>query len=116
MRGETDSLYPYSLRRRAALSRRSICEGYFYCRRVAKSRTLLHGSAAILFGVPVKVRELIKELEAAGWVHVRTKGDHRVFRHTGGRITVVSGKLGDDVRPGTYKAILKQIRIKEEQE
>jgi predicted RNA binding protein YcfA (HicA-like mRNA interferase family) len=29
---------------------------------------------------------------------------------------VVSGKLGDDVRPGTYKAILKQTKIKEESE
>jgi hypothetical protein len=26
------------------------------------------------------------------------------------------GKLGDDVRPGTYKAILKQTKIKEEPE
>jgi len=27
-----------------------------------------------------KVRDVIKELERAGWLHVRTKGDHRVFR------------------------------------
>jgi predicted RNA binding protein YcfA (HicA-like mRNA interferase family) len=70
----------------------------------------------ILIVMPLKVREVIKELEGAGWVHVRTKGDHRVFRHSDGRITVVSGKLGDDVRPGTYKAILKQTKIKEESE
>ncbi|MGA2880336.1 MAG: type II toxin-antitoxin system HicA family toxin [Bryobacteraceae bacterium] len=44
------------------------------------------------------------------------KGDHRVFRHRDGRITVVSGKLGEDVRPGTYKAILRQTNIKEEPE
>jgi len=71
---------------------------------------------AILISVPFKVREVIKELEKAGWAHVRTKGDHRVFRFSDGRITVVSGKLGDDVRPGTYKAILKQTKIKEESE
>jgi len=64
--------------------------------------------------VPLKVREVISELEKAGWGHVRTKGDHRVFRHQDGRITVVSGRLGDDVRPGTYKAILRQTKIKEE--
>lgn len=64
--------------------------------------------------VPVKVREVIKELQKAGWVQVRMKGDHRVFRHADGRITVVSGKLSEDVRPGTYKAILKQTRIKGE--
>jgi predicted RNA binding protein YcfA (HicA-like mRNA interferase family) len=66
--------------------------------------------------VPLKVREVIRELENAGWRHVRTKGDHRVFKHRDGRITVVSGRLGDDVRPGTYQAILKQTRIKEESE
>ena len=63
--------------------------------------------------VPLKIREVIKELQSAGWRHVRTKGDHRVFRHSDGRITVVSGKLGDDVRPGTYNAILRQTKIKE---
>lgn len=66
--------------------------------------------------MPLKVREVIKELETAGWVNVRTKGDHRVFRYSDDRITVVSGKLGDDVRPGTYKAILKRTKIKEESE
>jgi len=64
--------------------------------------------------VPLKVREVIKALEKAGWRHLRTKGDHRVFRNADGRITIVSGSLGDDVRPGTYKAILRQIKIKEE--
>jgi len=64
--------------------------------------------------VPLKVREVIKKLEKAGWQHVRTKGDHRIFRHPDGRITVVSGGLGDDVRPGTYKAILRQANIEEE--
>lgn len=72
------------------------------------------GQAVILMVMPIKVRDVIKDLEKAGWVHVRTKGDHRVFRSSDGRITVVSGKLGDDVRPGTYKAILKQTNIKED--
>jgi predicted RNA binding protein YcfA (HicA-like mRNA interferase family) len=63
--------------------------------------------------VAVKVRDLIKTLENAGWRHVRTSGDHRVFRNPEGRITVVSGKLGEDVRPGTYRAVLRQTGIKE---
>jgi predicted RNA binding protein YcfA (HicA-like mRNA interferase family) len=70
----------------------------------------------MLVAVTLKVRDVIKELERAGWLHVRTKGDHRVFRFADGRITVVSGKVGDDVRPGTYKAILKQTKMKEESE
>jgi predicted RNA binding protein YcfA (HicA-like mRNA interferase family) len=56
---------------------------------------------------------VIKALEQAGWRHVRTTGDHRVFRASDGRITVVSGKLSDDVRPGTYRAILRQTGIKD---
>jgi len=66
--------------------------------------------------VPIKVTDVIKELEKAGWRQVRAKGDHRIFKHSDGRITVVSGQLGDDVRPGTYKAILRQTKIKEELE
>ena len=61
--------------------------------------------------VPLKVREVIREIEEAGWRLVRTSGDHRVFRSPDGRITVVSGRLGDDVRPGTYRAILRQTGI-----
>jgi len=63
--------------------------------------------------VPVKVRDLIKTLEHAGWRHVRTSGDHRVYRNPEGRITIVSGRLGDDVRAGTYRAVLRQTGIKE---
>jgi len=63
--------------------------------------------------VPLKVREVIQLLQANGWTNVRTNGDHRVFRDKDGRITVVSGRSGDDVRPGTFRAILRQTGIKE---
>jgi predicted RNA binding protein YcfA (HicA-like mRNA interferase family) len=63
--------------------------------------------------LPLKVREVIKVLEKAGWRHIRTSGDHRVFQSADGHITVVSGKLSDDVRPGTYRAILRQTGIEE---
>jgi predicted RNA binding protein YcfA (HicA-like mRNA interferase family) len=55
----------------------------------------------------------MKLLEQHGWRHIRTTGDHRVFRSPDGRITVVSGKAGEDVRPGTYQAILRQTGIEE---
>ena len=64
--------------------------------------------------VPLKVRELIRKLEDAGWRLVRTSGDHRVYRSSDGRVTVVSGRLGDDVRPGTYRAILRQTGIEDD--
>jgi predicted RNA binding protein YcfA (HicA-like mRNA interferase family) len=63
--------------------------------------------------VPLKVREVIKLLERNGWQHVRTSGDHRVFKNPDGRITVVSGANGDDVRSGTFRAILRQTGIEE---
>ncbi|HXP87081.1 MAG TPA: type II toxin-antitoxin system HicA family toxin [Bryobacteraceae bacterium] len=63
--------------------------------------------------MPLKVREVIKLLERNNWRHVRTSGDHRIFQNPSGLITVVSGKEGDDVRPGTYRAILRQTGIKE---
>jgi predicted RNA binding protein YcfA (HicA-like mRNA interferase family) len=63
--------------------------------------------------VPLKVREVVAKLEAAGWRLTRAKGDHPIYRGPDGRITVVSGKLGDDVRPGTYKAILRQTGMED---
>jgi predicted RNA binding protein YcfA (HicA-like mRNA interferase family) len=63
--------------------------------------------------VPLKVREVIRLLEKNQWRLTRTAGDHRVFRSPDGRTTVVSGKLGEDVRPGTWKAILRQTGMKE---
>lgn len=76
----------------------------------AESRGPLRG---ILNYVPLKVREVIRLLERHSWLHVRTTGDHRIYRHSDGRVTVVSGRLGDDVRPGTWRAILKQTGIEE---
>ncbi|MBL8229610.1 MAG: type II toxin-antitoxin system HicA family toxin [Bryobacterales bacterium] len=64
--------------------------------------------------MPLKVREVIRKIEGAGWRLVRTSGDHRVFRNADGRITVVSGRLGDDVRSGTYRAILRQTGIEDD--
>ncbi|MCK4342830.1 MAG: type II toxin-antitoxin system HicA family toxin [Phycisphaerae bacterium] len=61
----------------------------------------------------MKVREVIKLIEADGWVNVRTTGSHRQFRHsvkTG--IVTVAGKLGVDVPPGTLNSILKQAGLK----
>jgi predicted RNA binding protein YcfA (HicA-like mRNA interferase family) len=63
--------------------------------------------------VPLKVRDVIKVLELNGWRHMRTNGDHRIFRGPGGKITVVSGHLGDDVKAGTYRAILRQTGIED---
>ena len=61
----------------------------------------------------MKVREVIKVIEADGWRHVRTKGSHRQFRHSvkPGTVTI-AGKLCVDVPKGTLNSILKQSGLK----
>jgi predicted RNA binding protein YcfA (HicA-like mRNA interferase family) len=76
-------------------------------------KTVANAIYVILWLVPLKVRDVISLLEKHDWRHIRTNGDHRIFRGPDGRITVVSGKLGDDVRPGTWRAIVKQTGIEE---
>lgn len=62
----------------------------------------------------MKVRELIRTVQADGWSLVRTRGSHRQFRHheKPGTVTI-AGKLSVDVPPGTLNSVLKQARLKE---
>ncbi|OCQ95329.1 addiction module toxin, HicA family [Nostoc sp. MBR 210] len=60
----------------------------------------------------MKVREVIKMLEADGWYLVRTKGSHRQFKHPDKAGTVtVSGKSSVDVPVGTLKSIWRQAQL-----
>lgn len=61
----------------------------------------------------MKVREIIKIVEADGWRHVKTTGSHRQYKHPTkpGRVTV-PGHLGDDVALGTLKSIYEQAQLK----
>jgi predicted RNA binding protein YcfA (HicA-like mRNA interferase family) len=61
----------------------------------------------------MKVRDLIRQIEADGWFLVRTKGSHRQYHHVSKRGTVtVSGHPGVDVPPGTLNSVLKQAGLK----
>lgn len=60
----------------------------------------------------MKVKDLIKLLEANGWTHKRTKGDHRIFTKAGHRPVVISGKLSDEAKNGTESAVLRQAGVK----
>ncbi|TXL71190.1 type II toxin-antitoxin system HicA family toxin [Vineibacter terrae] len=53
-------------------------------------------------------REVIKMLEADGWVHVRTKGDHHQYKHPTkpGRVTVAHPVK--DIPPKTLRSIYRQ--------
>ena len=63
----------------------------------------------------MKVREIIRMIEADGWFLVATRGSHGQYKHRSkpGRVTV-AGKPSHDLAPGTLNSILKQARLKEE--
>ena len=48
--------------------------------------------------MPPKIRQLIKELEKAGFRNLGGKGSHRKYRHSNGSKITISGKPGDDAR------------------
>ncbi len=57
----------------------------------------------------VKVAEAIRRLVAEGWVHVRTTGSHRHYRHPDRSGTVtIPGKPSDTLAEGTWNSIQKQ--------
>jgi len=62
----------------------------------------------------VKVRDVIKLIEADGWSLVTTRGSHRQFKHPfkKGRVTI-AGKPDLDLHPKTLKSIFKQADLKE---
>jgi predicted RNA binding protein YcfA (HicA-like mRNA interferase family) len=61
----------------------------------------------------MKVREVIRLIEADGWRHVRTRGSHRQFNHAIKRgVVTVPGKPNDELAPGTLNSILKQAGLK----
>jgi len=63
-------------------------------------------------GVWMKIRDLIKMIEADGWRHVETKGSHRQYKHSEkkGRVTI-PGHPGDDVHADTLKSVLIQAGL-----
>jgi len=60
--------------------------------------------------MPRKVRELIRDLEHAGFVNRGGKGSHRNYLHPRGVRITISGGLGDDVRPYQERDMDKALR------
>jgi predicted RNA binding protein YcfA (HicA-like mRNA interferase family) len=61
-------------------------------------------------GVPPKVRDLIADLRAAGFVDRGGKGSHRNFAHLETRLRVtISGAPGDDAKPYQIHAVRRAI-------
>ena len=56
--------------------------------------------------MPPKLREIIKELEKAGFINRGGKGDHRNFVHQKvAKPITISGKVGDDAKHYQIKAV-----------
>jgi predicted RNA binding protein YcfA (HicA-like mRNA interferase family) len=56
--------------------------------------------------MPRKIRDLIKDLEKAGFINRGGKGDHRNFVHPNVRKPItISGKEGDDAKHYQEKAV-----------
>jgi predicted RNA binding protein YcfA (HicA-like mRNA interferase family) len=60
-----------------------------------------------------KVRDIIAEVEADGWVLDRQRGSHRQFKHPTKRGTVTIGLPGDDLSMGRYYDILRQAGLRD---
>jgi len=63
--------------------------------------------------MPYKAKEVLAKLLNAGFVEKRKAGSHIVLRHPDGRQTYVSMHT-KDVPTGTFRKILKQANLTEE--
>jgi predicted RNA binding protein YcfA (HicA-like mRNA interferase family) len=61
-------------------------------------------------------REIVKALEALGWVVVAQKGSHAQLKHPtrGGRVTVPIHS-GETIGPGLLRSILSQAGVSSEE-
>lgn len=59
--------------------------------------------------MPRKIRELIRDLERAGFANRGGKGSHRNFEHPRGVCITVSGKPGDDAKRYQEREVKRKI-------
>jgi predicted RNA binding protein YcfA (HicA-like mRNA interferase family) len=64
--------------------------------------------------MPYTPRDVVARLKRAGFVETRQTGSHLFLRHADGRMTFVAMHKAD-VPTGTFRAILKQARLTEEE-
>ena len=60
--------------------------------------------------MPPKIRELIKQLEKAGFINRGGKGSHRNFIHHKGIAVTVSGKIGADAKRYQENEVKRKIK------
>jgi predicted RNA binding protein YcfA (HicA-like mRNA interferase family) len=60
--------------------------------------------------VPQKIRELIEQLQAAGFINRGGRGSHRNFIHPSGLRITISGKPGSDAKKYQERDVARVIR------
>mgnify|MGYP006395548147 FL=1 len=64
--------------------------------------------------MPYSAKEVLKKLLKAGFIEKRQSGSHKVLRHPDSRQTYVA-MHSKDIPEGTFRKILKQANLTEEQ-
>lgn len=59
--------------------------------------------------MPRKLRQLIADLERAGFSHVSTRGSHRKFTHAAAITVILSGQTGADAHHYQEKDVRRAI-------
>ncbi|MBV9690318.1 MAG: type II toxin-antitoxin system HicA family toxin [Ktedonobacteraceae bacterium] len=61
----------------------------------------------------MKVRDIIRLIEADGWYQVSMKGSHRQYKHSTklGRLTI-AGHPSKEMPPGTAYSVLEQAGLR----
>lgn len=60
--------------------------------------------------MPPKIRDLIRELEQAGFINRGGNGSHRNFEHPKGMRVTLSGQPGDDAKPYQEREVRKNLQ------
>ena len=61
--------------------------------------------------MPPKIKQLIKDLEKAGFMNRGGKGSHRNYRHPVGVNITISGKTGEDAKPYQINDVMRAIEL-----
>jgi len=57
-----------------------------------------------------KIRDLIRDLEKAGFANRGGRGSHRNFKHVAGLRITICGKSGDEAKPYQEKAVRAALK------
>jgi predicted RNA binding protein YcfA (HicA-like mRNA interferase family) len=60
--------------------------------------------------MPRKIRDLIRDLEKAGFANRGGRGSHRNFKHINGPRITICGKSGNEAKPYQEKAVAEALK------